>query len=400
MATRLLYIYIGGHAGRTSVHRKAVGQIKGLRKGGIQADGFFFHELNDDTQIEEGIWLRNIPAYSKKHRFFAPYHKTQFEFGYIAGILEKEHLSYDAIYLRHSGNGPAYQRILDIIGHKTFLFVPSNRIRENYCERLYAERTSLASEVFSWLAYFNFWYQEKKVMRRYFHKMKAVVAFTPEFSRMLENESSHTVRTIYNRDGVDTVSVPARSPGFKDDKTVSLIFLKGSFAEQKWSGLDRLIESIEAHPHLPFRLYITGNATNKRNHYERPFVELTGRLSDEDLEALIDKMDLGVSNLANYLIHFEETTNLKSRDYFSRGLPFMQSNSMPDIDGSSGENYYLRLPNSSDIIDMQGVYDFAMKMRSSKGHAQEMHAFAENHLDWEVTCGELAESISSILQQD
>lgn len=398
MVIRLLYIYIGGHAGRTSVHRKAVGQIKGLRSAGIQADGFFFHELNDDSLVEEGIWLRSIPAYKKQLRFFAPYLKTQFEFGYIADVLEKEHHAYDAIYLRHSGNGPAYQRILEVIGHKTFLFVPSNRIRENYCERLYAERTSLASEVFSWLAYLNFWYQEKRVMRKYFHKVKAIVAFTPEFSRMLQKESRHKVDTIYNRDGVDTASVPARSPIVQHEDVVSLVFLKGSFAEQKWSGLDRLIESIEAHPNLPFKLFITGNATNKRAHYERPFVELTGRLSDEDLERLIDTVDLGVSNLANYLIHFEETTNLKSRDYFSRGLPFIQSNSMPDIDDSEAEDYYLRLPNTSEVIDMQAVYDFAMKMRANAGHAQEMHAFAEQILDWEVTCKELAESISRFIQ--
>ncbi|NNC82789.1 MAG: hypothetical protein HKN79_04365, partial [Flavobacteriales bacterium] len=205
------------------------------------------------------------------------------------------------------------------------------------------------------------------------------------------------IHSIYNRDGVDTQAVPARNYQVPEREEVRIIFLKGSNQEQKWAGLDRLIQSIEAYPDLPFHLYITGNADRHPERYGRPFVTLTGRLPFADLEKLIDEVDLGVSNLENYLIHFEETTNLKSRDYFSRGLPFIQSNTMPDIEGTEAAQYYLHIPNDDSIIDMQRVYDFALEMRQKPDHPQKMHDFAVQHLDWNVTVGELADDIKSLV---
>jgi hypothetical protein len=174
---------------------------------------------------------------------------------------------------------------------------------------------------------------------------------------------------------------------------VKLIFLKGSATEQRWAGLERLMRSIEAYPQLKFKLYITGNADKQPERYNKPFVNLTGRLSFEDLDALIDDVDLGVSNLENYLIHFEETTNLKSRDYYSRGLPFIQSNTMPDVEGTEAAEFYLYIPNDDSIIDMQAVFDFAMRMRENQDHPEKMHRFAVEHLDWSITAGELAKEI-------
>jgi hypothetical protein len=127
-------------------------------------------------------------------------------------------------------------------------------------------------------------------------------------------------------------------------------------------------------------------------------VNLTGRLSDEDLKDLIDEVDIGVSNLENYLIHFEETTNLKSRDYYSRGLPFIQSNTMPDIEGTEAESFYHYVPNDDSIIDMNEVREFALRMRKDVNHPNKMHQFATEHLDWRVTSAELAQSILERIQ--
>ena len=110
------------------------------------------------------------------------------------------------------------------------------------------------------------------------------------------------------------------------------------------------------------------------------------------------KIKLVMHNLENYLIHFCETTNLKSRDYYSRGLPFIQSNTMPDIEGTEAAQYYLHVPNDDSIIDMKKVYDFAMEMRKDPSHPQKMHDFAVKHLDWKVTVGELAEEIKALVK--
>ena len=168
--------------------------------------------------------------------------------------------------------------------------------------------------------------------------------------------------------------------------------MKGSSSNQPWSGLTRLIESIKQDNKHRFELYVTGNIVNKED-YQEDFIKLTGRLSNEELINLVNDMDLGVSNLANYLIDFNETTNLKSRDYFARGLPFIQANTMPDIEGTTAQNFYLLLPNDNTIIDMNAVADFAFKMREDKEVSQRMRDFAQQKLDWSVTIKELSQNI-------
>jgi len=168
--------------------------------------------------------------------------------------------------------------------------------------------------------------------------------------------------------------------------------MKGSNSTQRWAGLDRLVQSIRETGKGRFELMITGRVFDTQN-YADPFITLTGRISDHDLDKLIDEADLGVSNLANYLIDFQETTNMKSREYFMRGLPFIQANTMPDIEGSLMKEYYLLLPNNSGLLDMNRIYDFAMRMRNDKRHPAEMRVFAEKNLDWHITTGELAVSL-------
>jgi hypothetical protein len=99
------------------------------------------------------------------------------------------------------------------------------------------------------------------------------------------------------------------------------------------------------------------------------------------------------------MIGFNETTNLKSRDYYARGLPFIQANTMPDIDGTDAQRYYLLLPNNDTDIDVQRVYDFALSMRKDKFHAGKMRFFAEKNLDWKVTVAELGACLKNALHE-
>ncbi len=393
---RLIYVFNAGVLKQKSVQHKIYCQIRELRAHGIDAKGWFFNTLEGPEREgthNEFIDKFPLPRYTKKHRFFNAHHRNQFHYQYIAGFLDAHSDSYDIIFLRQNGNGKGWEEIINTVGDKTYMYTPSNRLRETYCERRYAKKESLLSSIISWYGYFRFWLREKRLLKHFVSKLKGVVTFTPEFGQIIQKDSLAKVGLIYNRDGVDTGTVPPRSIKERKGEEVKMIFLKGSNQEQKWAGLDRLISSIESYPDLPFRLYITGNANKDPQRYGRPFVTLTGRLPNDELEELIDDVDLGVSNLENYLIHFSETTNLKSRDYYSRGLPFIQSNTMPDIEGTKGERYYLRVSNDDSIIDMQEVYDFAMRMRTEREHPQKMHDFAVSHLDWNITVGELAETI-------
>lgn len=392
---KLAYIFLGGSISGSSVQSKIICQITQLRNNGFDAQGWFFSpSVTEKVMINDFISIHPLTAYKAHRKYFNNYYEKQFYYSQINEFISNN--AVDCIFLRHGASGTEYFKLLEKYADKLFVYIPSNTIGENYAERKHAPKSGLLGLAFRWWEYFRYFYiYEKKLIKKYLPVVKSVVVFTPQFGQILNAGANGKISIIYNRDGADCNSVQMRLPEYKTDK-IKLLFMKGSSMQQPWSGLERLMRSIENQNANKFELYITGNVVEK-DLYDKPFVKLTGRLSNAELEQLVNEVDLGVSNLANYMIGFNETTNLKSRDYYARGLPFIQANSMPDIDGTPAEDYYLQLPNNDDDIDMQKVYDFAMRMRNDKLHAAKMRQFAEENLDWKVTVAELAASLKTAL---
>ena len=390
----IVYLYIGGSAKHTSVQKKVVCQIHEMNKNGVSARGFFYsNEVKQDEKLDEYIYLKPIPTYTKQHRFFHKRHKSSFDTDYIFNDLKKH--KFDYLFVRYGSPTLSMFKLLKFFGKKTLLYIPSNIISEPFQEAKHDKFNSLASWALKWIDYFIFSYLFNYFLYLFvLPKLKSAVAFTPEFANMIKKKSLNRATVIYNRDGVDTKAVTPRTYT-PSDGAYKLIFLKGSAVQQPWAGLERLVKSIAARPDLKFELYITGRVLNEED-FNYPFVKLTGRLPDEDLEDLINTMDIGVSNLANYMIGFNETTNMKSRDYYARALPFIQSNTMPDVNGTKAEKYYLLVENNSSLIDMDKVANFIKDMKSDANHIKEMSSFAQEKLNWNITVKELVKSIKEL----
>jgi hypothetical protein len=384
---KLIYVYIGGSK-PSSVQLKVLNQVKEMNANGIEATGWFFtHEVDADTPLGEHIILKPLKAYPKKYKLFQKNFEAQFQYKQILNALRQT--EFDRLFIRHGSPGTAYFELLKQWADKTFLYIPSNSIAENYQERKANKSNSLIAWVLGWVQYFWFtWLMHYILFWFVLPKLKGVVAFTPEFANILKRKSLGRANTIYNRDGADCNQIKVRNSNLLNPKVYSFIFLKGSSMQQPWAGLERLIASIKVRSDIPCLLYITGKVFNPED-YNEPFIKLTGRLEENELEELINGVDLGVSNLANYMIHFNETTNLKSRDYYARGLPFIQANTMPDIEGTIGADYYLNIPNNNELIDMDKVLTFIEKIRANPNHPNEMRKFAEEELSWNKTVGEL-----------
>lgn len=390
----LVYLYIGGSAKQTSVQKKVVCQIHEMNNNGLLARGFFYtSEITKEEELDEYITLKPLPKYNKQHRFFHKRYKAAADVKYIISDLKKN--EFDLLFVRFAGPSLSLFKLLRLFADKVLLYIPSNIISEPYQEAKHDKFNSIASWLLKWVDYFVFSYFLNYYLYLFIlPKLKSTIAFTPEFANIIKRKSLKRANVIYNRDGVDTASVLPRNY-IPDQGAYKLIFLKGSAVQQPWAGLERLVKSIAARPDLKFELYITGKVFNEED-FNFPFVKLTGRLSDEDLEGLINKMDLGVSNLANYMIGFSETTNMKSRDYYARALPFMQSNTMPDVSGTQAEKYFLLVENNDSLIDMDRVTNFILNIRSDENYITEMNRFAKERLDWNVTVKELVQSIKEL----
>lgn len=390
---KVLYSSLGGSLKGSSVQDKIACQVRELNQNGLETDGWLFTaSVAADTKLDSGLTLKPLKLYESNRRWFRGYYENQFYYRQMQHILHEA--PHDLIFYRHSGTGWSYIKMLESIRKKCLLYIPSYSIAENYNEKKYSAKVGPVSTFLRWFEYFIYFYlPERYLYNRTSSRLRGIVAFTPEFASIIKRKSGGKAKVYFNRDGADCKRIRKRNHDKQiHDEYCRLVFMKGSSMLQPWSGLDRLIKSIDAQPAHKIKLYITGNVTEPER-YNYPFIEITGRLSHEELENLIDTVDLGVSNLANYMIHFNETTNLKSRDYFARGLPFIQANTMPDIDGTEAEKYYLNLPNTDEIIHMDEVVRFAMERREDLQTADNMRAFAEMNLDWSITVKELAQVI-------
>ncbi len=391
----LVYIVIGLGKKRWSISEKVHSQIKELNALGVSTKGFFFsNEVTQREQLEENIICFPLQA-NKKRKYFNSFFQGQDNALQVKDILKRELPANCFIYLRYSDAGYGFFKLLNQFEKRIILYLPSHP-RERFVERKYSQFGSWGSFLFRWLEYFCCYYIQEKIFYWFFaRKLRLLATFTPEFARIMRKKCWGKLSCIYNGDGTNSDEVKLRVPTYNGEK-IRLLFMKGSVSNQYWSGLSRLINSINNGFQDKFELYITG-VTHGEKYYQQPFVHLTGKLSSGDLNKLCNEVDLGVSNLANYLIHFNETTNMKSREYYARGLPFIQSNTMPDVTGLTEDKFFLCLPNNSSLIDMKMVYDFAIKMRAEKNHTTEMRIFAKKYLDWKVKMKELKEILEKEL---
>lgn len=395
---KLKYIYIGGSEVKTSVQRKVVNQIYQLNFNGIPTEGWFFSDsVDSELKLNDFITIFPLKTQQVHKKYFKSYFDSDAINAFVYDFIEDRITDSDILFIRHYRTTRNYIKILKKYAKKIILYIPSNTIAENFRERQVNQNAGLISKLLSWWEYFRCFYVfEFYLLRNLISRLKSVVVFTPEFAEIIKSKAWGSVRVIYNRDGVACNEVPCRKINAEThDNVIKLLFMKGSSMQQSWSGLERLVESIEHNGKNRFQLFITGRMPDPRS-FQKDFITLTGNLSMNDLIDLVNKVDLGVSNLSNYLIGFNSTANLKSREYYARGLPFIQANNMPDIDQTEAKKYYLNIPNLNQTINMDAIYDFAIKMRKDENHPFKMRSFAEENLDWKITVKELAESLRKI----
>jgi len=379
----------------SSVQKKIIDQINGINNAGLNCVGWLFStDVDKEEKISEKIIIKPLINNFPKWKLFGRYKRKQKQISYIHSELRNVGKGV-SFFMRLMMPGKSFTKMIKDLGGRTYLYIPSDILWENYYEFREGLSGSVLSKLLKWYDYLRYsWWQDYYLYAFLTSKVKACVAFTPEFCETIRRRSWRQVVTIYNRDGANASMVKIRTCSIRNGP-VKLLFMKGSNSVQRWAGLERLIESIEKKGNNRFELYITGRVLNPEA-FKAPFIKLTGHLTDKELHDLVDTVDLGVSNLANYLIKFNETTNLKSRDYFMRGLPYIQANSMPDVDMSQLKTYYLRLPNNDSLLDMDAIFDYAMELRRKTDHPINIRSLAEGILDWNITTAELVKGIRAV----
>ena len=196
--------------------------------------------------------------------------------------------------------------------------------------------------------------------------------------------------------GIDINSIHRRNPQIHDNE----INILAVSAMRYWHGYDRLINSI-ADYHGKYRvvLHLVGGLDGECTQQWKQLAEqrgvtanivFHGYLYGSDLDELADLCDLGCASLRrNDYAHVSE---LKTREYTARGLPFILALEDKSFVTADKQFWYL-VPNDDSIPDMNGIIDFALKMREDKEMIPYMRQFAEENLTWEIQYKKLFDAI-------
>lgn len=189
--------------------------------------------------------------------------------------------------------------------------------------------------------------------------------------------------------GIDLDVIPVRKRK-SDPDTIHILALASM---SYWHGYDRLLRSAaEYSGQWDIRIHMVGsNDGGALPEWEALTQELGlgekvifhGLKSGAALDDMFDLCDIGVNSLGMYRKGFSVTSELKSREYAARGLPFVCSVDDPALTHTQ-EPLWLRIPNDDSIPDMEELVAFALRMRSDKGAAEKLRAYAAEHLTWET----------------
>lgn len=160
-----------------------------------------------------------------------------------------------------------------------------------------------------------------------------------------------------------------------------------------WHGYDRLIRSLgEYTGDRDIRIHMVGgNDGGAVPEWKALTAQLGlqdkvlfhGQKSGGELTEIFDLCDIGVNSLGMYRKGFSVTSELKTREYAARGLPFVCSVEDPALQYAR-EPMWLQVSNDDSIPDMREIVDFALRMRADETVVDKLRTYAQTHLTWEA----------------
>ena len=367
---RILFLVYHGFSKVSGISKKIHYQVKGLCENG--------HEVH--------LCYYDYDSNGHKCRFVDGEVIKNYGGGVFAGVLQRVDYSciYDYckqkqiefVYARCFQNANPWLiklfKRLKNLGVKTVTEIPTYPYDREFV-------------TFSWLKRI-----ELKIDQLFRHslccQMDAIVTFS-------DAERIFGQRTIRISNGVDFDSIPLHEYHPSIDGAIHLI---GVAEVHLWHGYDRLIaglgEYYRKHPlpniifHIvggvdPFDMYGLGDYPGLQTLIDqyglRDHVVFHGQLFGSELDAIFNQCCLAVGSLARHRTGISVIKTLKNREYASRGIPFIYSETDSDFDN---KHYVLKVPPDETPIDINAVLDFIC---NNQFQSQEIRKTVEN-LSWKI----------------
>ena len=225
---------------------------------------------------------------------------------------------------------------------------------------------------------------DKMFRRRLAAVMDGIVTFTDE-------QQIFGQRTICISNGVDLDSIPLHAPQTSHHAALHLI---GVAEVHPWHGFDRVMKGlgeyysqrVETGNRLPdvFFHVVGGVQPEYMEHVFTPIIEkyhlqeqvvFHGKLFGKELDDVFNQCHFAIGSLGRHRTGITTIKTLKNREYATRGIPFIYSETDSDFDG---QPYVLKAPADESPIDIQRIADF---MDAFAMQSDEIRKTVE-HLSW------------------
>ena len=209
-------------------------------------------------------------------------------------------------------------------------------------------------------------------------------------------------RTINISNGVDFDSIPIHA-FTKTDDAIHLVCV----AEvHYWHGYDRMVAGLgeyykknpdgkKVYFHIVGGIW-SGNLVDSKNapgiqtlidKYDiADYVIMHGQLFGEKLDEVFNKSIFAVGSLGRHRSGITEIKTLKNREYATRGIPFIYSETDSDFDDKP---YVVKAPADETPVDVERIIDF---LDSFKMQPEEVRKTVE-HLTWKIQMKKVVDDV-------
>jgi hypothetical protein len=303
------------------------------------------------------------------------------------GVLVNQIQNLDFVYFRYQRSSPAFLWMLSRLKKKNpGLFVCVEIPTYPY----EAESISLRYKILAWGDWVS-----RSFLRRYVDRIVT-------FSTVREIFGVSTIR-ISN--GVDAQSLqPLPKP-----QALLPFRLLGLANLAFWHGYDRVIAGIASYKanggkrEIVFDIVGIGNELARlkgdalRAGLEAE-VRFHGSLTGEKLTAVMTGAHVGVACIGMHRVD-KDTSDLKSREFCARGLPFLSG--YCDRDFSANLPFVLQVPATDDPIDIEAVLHFYDRLKANcPNYPLDMHDFAQQNLTWQVKMAPVSRAIFEAINRE
>lgn len=223
-----------------------------------------------------------------------------------------------------------------------------------------------------------------------------IMNFVHKAATYARGETVHGIQTYALQNGVDLLENPVRS--MKKKGTVIYLLAVAGFAV--YHGFERVLEGLYRYYQNPgiydFHFYMIGEGAEKRNYSYlvkkyglEHCTEFCGFKEGRELDWYYDNADVGIAPLGMHKVGLVSATPIKTREYCSRGLPFIYGY---EDDGFTGEEPYVRkVSNSSEPVDMNEIIELYEATAGNREIIEEMRSNAEKNFSWDVLLNDVVD---------